>query len=360
MQFKKLFSALAVSMAIAGCSQTQESVAAEPEPQAQPEPQVTNEIQPADYGPNPEDYQVRLMELSEQKDIPLSDLEAAIGQAKLDPEILERIQRPWEAKPWHEYYPIFLRQDRIEAGGEFWAEHADTLARAEQEFGVPAEIIVAIIGVETRFGTYMGTFPVLDSLYTLGFHYPRRAQFFSSEFAEYVRLASREGWDLRDVNGSYAGAMGMGQFISSSYLAYGIDFDGDDKVDLFGSTEDAIGSVANYFARHGWTADEPVVHRAHVDHQIPEKLMPKSLKPQQTWSELASAGVLIREGQNLDGDTKVRLLKLDGKEADEFWVTENNFYVITRYNHSPLYAMAVYQLSQAIKAEHQGQMTAAN
>lgn len=294
----------------------------------------------------PED-EARLASLSQSLSIPAGELKAALTQAQLRQPVLDAIQRPWEAKPWHQYWPIFLTESRIQAGAEFWRQHADTLARAERTYQVPASIIVAIIGVETLYGSRMGDHPVLDALYTLGFHYPPRGEFFSKEFAHYVRLAREQGWQLTEKKGSYAGAMGMGQFIPSSYLHFAVDFDGDGKRDLFANPEDAIGSVANYFHQHEWRLGEPVAGRARIrDAQAVEPFLSSKLELTDRWQHLALAGVDLADP--IAPTTPVKLLRLEQAEGPEFWAVRHNFYVITRYNRSPLYAMAVYQLSQKI------------
>ena len=201
-------------------------------------------------------------EMTTQHQFEKSDVEALLAKASLSEIVLEAIQRPWEAKPWHQYYPIFLTEKRVKKGVEFWNTHADALKRAEQEIGVPAEMIVAIIGVETFYGAYKGKYPVLDALYTLGFHYPPRANFFRSELQEYMLLTREENFNPTELKGSYAGAMGLGQFISSSYRNYAIDFDNDGVRDILNNPVDAIGSVANYFKRHGWKKGEPVAFKA--------------------------------------------------------------------------------------------------
>lgn len=280
---------------------------------------------------------------------------ATLAKANKDQKILDAIARPWEAKPWHQYHPIFLTEKRTTKGVEFWKKHAKTLARAEQELGVPPEIIVAIIGVETFYGTYKGKYSVLDSLYTLGFHYPPRATFFRSELAQYLLLTREESLPLHELKGSYAGAMGWGQFISSSYRHYAIDFDGDGIRDLLSNPVDAIGSVANYFTRHGWQRGQPVAYPARVQGKQAPKLLRKSLKYQDNWQSLQQAGVSLPGGERIAPDAPVKLLAFAQPEGEEYWVGLKNFYVITRYNHSPLYAMAVYQLSQAIRKQYQQQ-----
>ncbi|WP_233558194.1 lytic murein transglycosylase B [Alginatibacterium sediminis] len=294
----------------------------------------------------------RIAELAEQLSIDQSKLEAAIGQAKKSPTVLKAITKPWEAKPWYEYRPIFLTQKRIDKGVEFWKKNQDTLIRAEQEFQVPAHVIVSIIGVETYYGGNKGSLSVLNSLYSLGFHYPKRAEFFSKEFAYYVKLAAEQGWDLKSVKGSYAGAMGYGQFIPSSYIHYGVDFDGDNKVDILNNEVDAIGSVANYFSEHHWSFGEPVIHPIEIGELDPALFEQKGLSFDHTWAQLNAQG--LKSSDAIPQQAKVRFVSL--KESDtktSYWVARENFYVITRYNRSVLYAMAVHQLSEEIKRAYQ-------
>ncbi|QKG00672.1 lytic murein transglycosylase B [Aeromonas hydrophila] len=288
-----------------------------------------------------------LARLAEQQQVPLAALQAATAQASLRQEVLDTISRPWEAKPWHRYRPLFITPERIRDGVGFWQRHATTLARAEQTYQVPASLIVAIIGIETFYGRQMGRHPVLDSLYTLGFHYPERADFFAKEFAQLVLLAREEKWPLTLLKGSYAGAMGMGQFMPSSYRHYAVDFDGDGKRDLFANPVDAIGSVANYFAEHQWRWGESAVEPALIGLAPVGTLLGPAPELTQTWAELAAAGIEL--ATPLAPDTPVKLLALEQADGPEYWVARHNFYVITRYNRSPLYAMAVHQLSQAIQ-----------
>jgi|TARA_R100001440_G_scaffold22221_3_gene36274 membrane-bound lytic murein transglycosylase B len=273
-----------------------------------------------------------------------------LSKANKNEEVLEAIQRPWEAKPWYQYYPIFLTEKRLESGVKFWREHKDTLERAEQEYGVPAQIIVAIIGVETFYGSYMGKYSVLDSLYTLGFHYPPRSKFFRSELGEFFQLASEEGWNVSEAKGSYAGAMGFGQFISSSYRHYAVDFDGDGQRDILTNPVDAIGSVANYFAKHKWQQGQPVAQPLD-ESQNWKDLVSDGMKPNLKRSDIESKGYDLPSHSAVNEETKVRVFEFETEQAHEYWLAYDNFYVITRYNHSPLYAMAVYQFSEQLKNE---------
>jgi membrane-bound lytic murein transglycosylase B len=276
------------------------------------------------------------------------ELNSIFSEAEKQDRIIELMMKPAEGKPWYQYRKIFLTDKRKKAGVEFWAEHADVLERASEKFGVDPEIIVSIIGVETFYGRRTGSISVLNALATLGFDYPPRSRFFSKELREYLILARDEGWEPTDPKGSYAGAMGMGQFIPSSYRHYAVDFSGDGKRDLWNSV-DAIGSVANYFKRHGWRKGEGVAVQALARGDGVDRLK-TDMKPSYSLREMSSHGVRPRELPDSEGPFS--LVSLELEKGREYWIGQKNFYVITRYNHSPLYAMAVYQLSQAIKQDY--------
>jgi membrane-bound lytic murein transglycosylase B len=272
-----------------------------------------------------------------------------LGQARFRSDIIEAMRRPAEAKPWYKYRPIFVTMARTRAGVQFWRSNEALLERAEREYGVAPEIIVAIIGVETRYGGYTGKHRVLDALSTLAFGYPKRAPFFRKQLEEFLLLTREEEVDPLKAKGSYAGAMGMPQFIPSSYREYAVDFDADGKRDLWNSTADAIGSVANYFRRHGWRDGEQVTLKARVRQRPDDALAEAGLKPSLPMQRLAGMGVEVKDSP--PGDTLVSLVRLENRNGEEYWLGLQNFYVITRYNHSALYAMAVYQLSREILAE---------
>ena len=268
-------------------------------------------------------------------------------KVKTNPSIVDAISRPAEGKPWYQYRPIFLTNDRIRKGVKFWRKNAKHLQRAYEEYGVAPEIIVAIIGVETKYGKYKGKFPVMNALSTLAFDYPKRSKFFTKELEEYLLLAREEKIDPMSLKGSYAGAMGKPQFISSSFRRYAVDFNGDGKRDIHNSTVDAIGSVANYFAKHKWYKDEPVTELATVKGKKYKEIVEKGIKPSMPLKEVLAAGVSL-ESRHSDS-LNTALIELELKKGKEHWVAFHNFYVITRYNHSELYAMAAYQLAQEIK-----------
>ena len=287
-----------------------------------------------------------------QKAVAEGQSEAAVRgwleQAEYKQSIIDAITRPAEGKPWHQYRPIFITDDRIEAGLEFWAEHQAIIDQAAETSGVDPAFIVAIIGVETFYGRITGNYRVLDALYTLGFHYPRRAEFFSGELLEFFQLAEEEQLPPESVTGSYAGAMGLGQFIPSSYRAYAVDQDGDNQRNLWNSTADAVGSVANYFKVHGWHTGRPAALPANVaQNSEAVDLATTQLKPSHTLGELAAAGVQFET--DLHVDTPASLVAYQQPDFTEYWVALPNFYVITRYNRSRLYALAVTQLAAALE-----------
>ncbi len=285
--------------------------------------------------------------VAERHDFNAAELRGLFEEMAHQQAVLDAVREPAEALPWADYRPIFVTPERIEAGARFAREHADTLRRAEAEYGVPPAIITAILGVETFYGEHAGDHPVLDTLATLAFDYPPRASFFERELEAFLLLAREEGLAPRSVEGSYAGAMGMPQFIASSYRHYAVDFDGDGERDLWGSSADAIGSVAAYLARHGWQAGEAVVHRADDaagDHRV---LAERGLQPGVSADELRRAG--IRVDPMPDEHRRVSVVEVEGSEGTQVWVGRTNFYVITRYNHSPLYALAVHQVARGIE-----------
>ncbi|MFP5506952.1 MAG: lytic murein transglycosylase B [Gammaproteobacteria bacterium] len=289
-----------------------------------------------------------IADMEQRHQLPAGEVRSLLAQAEKQQSILDAIARPAEAKPWRDYRPIFLTDARIDGGVRFWADNAEVLAAAEREFGVDARVIVAIVGVETRYGSNTGRYRVLDALATLAFDYPPRAKFFRGELENYLLLVREEHVDALTAKGSYAGAMGQGQFIPSSYRNYAVDFDGDGKRDLWNSPRDILGSVANYLKVHGWQLGAPVVARARVDGEGYRALLEKGLKPHLKARELAQHGVSIDTAA--DPEAEVALIELDGADGLEHWVVFDNFYVITRYNRSPLYAMAVHQLSEEIAA----------
>ncbi|MEJ1389617.1 MAG: lytic murein transglycosylase B, partial [Candidatus Sedimenticola sp. (ex Thyasira tokunagai)] len=250
---------------------------------------------------------------------------------------------------WKKYRKNFLNESRIVKGVKFWNKHKSLFEAASKRFHIPQHILVAIVGVETHYGRRSGKTPVLDSLVTQAFHYPDRAKFGRKELEAFLLLGRDEGIDLEAVKGSYAGAVGKPQFIPTSYRNYSVDFDGDGRRDLWNSDADIIGSIANYFKDHGWREGEEVTTLSsgrRTDYAGFEMTGRKPKKPSIPFSRLSAAGIKA-EAQPSD-DTPTTLIQLEGAEGDEYWLGLHNFYVITRYNHSNLYAMAVYQLGEEL------------
>ena len=302
----------------------------------------------ADYRGHP-DAQAFAARMAEQYGFDADQVLTLLGKAERRDDILELMRRPAEGKPWHEYRPIFITERRIEEGVRFWNEHEADLNQLSARYQVDPEIIVAIIGVETYYGARTGSHRVLDALATLSFDYPPRARFFGKELEHFLLLAREErAIDPDRTQGSYAGAMGWGQFIPSSYRAYAVDGDDDGRRDLWGSTADVIASVANYFARHGWRRGETITEPVQVKGEY-RKALTQGRKPKLTLTQLRQRGVAIPD--HAPPDRKAKLLELEQPgDANTFWLGYHNFYVITRYNLSHKYAMAVYQLSREILA----------
>ncbi len=297
--------------------------------------------------PERPDIAAFITSVSDRHAIPRPELEALFAQVRLEPKVIEAIKRPYEKKPWFRYRPLFITETRIEQGIEFLQQHRTLLQQAEDRYGVPAEIITAILGVESRYGRYQGSHRVIDSLTTLGFDYPRRGKFFRQELEAFILLSREEQLDPLAIRGSYAGAIGKAQFIPSSYRHYAVDFNGDGVRDLMQSSADAIGSIANYLARHGWQRDAAIAHAIEFEGRDGSRHK-SGLKPKQTLAHWRARNFTI--DPTLPDTLKAALIPLETESGYEYWLGLKNFYAITRYNHSPLYAMAVYQLSEKIRA----------
>ena len=261
-------------------------------------------------------------------------LTATLAAAERKDKILEAISRPAEKTlTWGEYRDIFITPKRVAAGADFWREHERELTDVAASTGVPMEILVGIIGVETYFGRITGNYRVLDALATLAFHYPKRSPFFTRELEEFLLLVRAEELDATVPTGSYAGAMGRPQFMPSSYRAYAVDATGDGKRDIWNNWSDVAGSIANYFLAHKWQPGEDVAAQASLSDRFNGPVAAAALKPNAT---------------ELPLDSATRLIELEGHDGTEHWVGFHNFFVITRYNRSVMYALAVHQLGQAI------------
>jgi membrane-bound lytic murein transglycosylase B len=272
--------------------------------------------------------------------------------AVIDQKILDTMARPAErVVPWFEYRNIFMTEARIAAGVKFWAEHAATLEQVAARYGVAPEMIVSIVGIETFFGTRMGGYRVLDALATLAFAYPPRSTFFTSELESFLLLTREEEVDPTAARGSYAGAMGAGQFIPSSYRAYAVDADADGKRDLWTNWDDVFGSVANYFAKHGWRSGEPVMAQAVRPERFEGPEPENKLELGDTVGSLTTKGYAFTTTLPLDAPASAYSFEAAGG-GSEYWVGYHNFYVVTRYNRSTKYALAAHQLAQAIRSRY--------
>jgi membrane-bound lytic murein transglycosylase B len=271
-----------------------------------------------------------------------------LAQAEPQPKIIELISKPAEkVSPWWQYRANFLTEQRVSEGTQFMLDHRARLEKAHSETGVAPEYVVAIIGVETFYGRITGKYRVLDALATLAFDYPPRAEFFRSELAQFIALSREESVDPLTALGSYAGAMGAGQFMPSSYRRYAVDGSADRQRNLFADWDDIIASVANYFKAHGWVADGPVLAEAELQPDAPVVADPGNLSLNETVAGLRAKGVEFDPAAQ-DADTKVLLVPAETQVGPSYRVGFKNFEVITRYNRSVRYAMAVHDLAQTI------------
>jgi membrane-bound lytic murein transglycosylase B len=289
-------------------------------------------------------------EMVDKHDYDRAELERILSAAESKQSILDKIAKPAEKTlTWAEYRPIFMTSERVQAGAVFWREHCAMLQEISDDTGVPIEIIVGIIGVETYFGRITGGNRVLDALATLAFDYPPREKFFRNELVEFLLLVREEQMQATDAVGSYAGAMGRPQFMPSSYRAYAVDSTGDGKRDIWNDWADVAGSIANYFVANGWSAGIEIAAQATLSSRFESPPPANQLKADATVRSLSDAGVVF--ATRLANDSKAQLLTLAGNDGDEYWVGFHNFFVITRYNRSIMYALAVYQLGQEIAME---------
>ena len=309
-------------------------------------------VQAIDLEQYPQAKQI-IDEIVEEHGVNRARVEAIVADAAYQENIIKAITRPAERMPWHRYRPIFVTDSNVDRGVRYWERHAETLQKAEEEFGVDAEIIVAIIGVETRYGKITGKHRIIDSLLTLTLGYPRRSEFFKSEFIEFLKLSQEEKLDPFTAKGSYAGAMGIPQFISSSYRNYAVDFNGNGHKNLLTETADAIGSVANYLKRHGWKLDAPIYDRLETDDVAAlANLKTTGLKPKLTFEQVRASGAALVSGLVVEDDEKVGVIELEISEQNFVYnLGFKNFYVITTYNRSYLYASAVAELATRIASQ---------
>ncbi|WP_428355328.1 lytic murein transglycosylase B [Methyloprofundus sp.] len=281
-----------------------------------------------------------------------AELNTLFESVEIQPKIIAAMTRPAEGMPWYKYRKIFIRDSRIQGGVKFWQDNQQSLAAMQQKHGIPEEIIVAIIGVETLYGERTGGHRVIDALATLGFDYPKRSKFFLSELENFLLLCREEKMDPLVPVGSYAGAMGMPQFMPSSYRNFAADYEGDAKRDIWNNPADAIASVANYFAKHHWQPGKDIAFPVTATGEQYKQALTKGLKPDTNAAQLRAMQVELPK--QMADDEPLKLLSFEQEKGQDLWVGLENFYVITRYNHSPLYALAVFQLSQAVKQQYPG------
>jgi membrane-bound lytic murein transglycosylase B len=308
-----------------------------------------------------DDVRVFMAEVATRNDIPIEEISTALALAQPIPKVIDYIKPPTQpgARSWQRYRARFLDRTRINGGVQFWQQHRETLAAAEAKYGVPAQIIVAIIGVETIYGRNTGSFNTLSALATLAFDYPPRADLFRRELEALILLSREQGRAITDYKGSYAGALGLPQFLPSSERGFAVDFDGDGHVDLLTSPADAIGSVANFLVQHGWEKGGPIAERALLlDGANIAPLIDAGILPQFTKADFDRAGVRPVARNAPDAAAALIDLVTPGQPT-EYWLGYQNFYVITRYNRSSFYAMSVADLAQAIRNEYQDKTAAA-
>lgn len=275
-------------------------------------------------------------------------LRRLFAQVQPRPAVIRAISAPITARPWQEFRSLYVNAARVNGGAAYWRRHAAVLARASREYGVPEEIIVATIGMETLYGRNTGDFRVLEALTMLAFNYPPRAELFRAELEEYLLLVREARFDAMRIRGSYAGAIGIPQFLPSSYRRYAVDFDGDGRRDLMNTPADAIGSVANYYKAQGWRSGEPIVVPAETSGSGMDALLEGSIRPRLKIAELKRLGVA--PAVPVDDKTEAALFMVETENGPRYWLGFNNFYVITRYNRSVNYALAVYELAREVRA----------
>jgi len=312
---------------------------------------------PPGYAARP-DVRAFIDEMADEHGFDSAALVRTFGQVRFQRAIIGAMDRPLLEPPkWHVYARSFLAPERVAAGVVYWSAHRDDLVRAEERYGVPPEIVVAILGIETFYGRNAGNYRALDALATLAFDYPRRAGFFRGELKQFLLLARELGMSPLAAKASFAGALGVPQFMPGSYRSYAVDFDGNGRPDLWQSPADIIGSVANYLARHDWQPGKPVLLQAAIAGETRDEMLRRldgGLSERRAADAWAADGVTVADPPAGLADDPVGLLLLeesiDGIESPSYWIAFNNFYVLTRYNRSRLYAAAVYELAKAIKA----------
>jgi membrane-bound lytic murein transglycosylase B len=297
------------------------------------------------------EYESFVEEMAGKHGLDRATLRRLFAQVRPQPSIIRAMDAPSTSRPWHVFRKNHVNAVHINGGVKFWGQHAATLARATREYGVPEEIITATIGIETHYGGYTGNFRILDALATLAFDYPKRAEFFLGELEQFLLMGKDMAFDLASLRGSYAGAIGIPQFLPSSYRKFAVDFDGDGARDLFKSVPDVIGSVANYYKLHEWQPGEAIVVPAQVS-ATPDPSLVDDITPKTPIAEFRKLG--IQPVTTVKDDALAALLPLETESGMQYWFGLKNFYVITRYNRSTNYAMAVYEIAQGIRVRVKG------
>ena len=288
-------------------------------------------------------------EMIEKHQFSEATLNHIFDEADLRDDILEIIARPGEAQPWYKYKTRFLTREHVVRGKAFWLKNRQAILQASRTYHIPPEIIVAVIGVETNYGRTVGRHRVIDALTTLVLKYPKRKRFFRKELENYLLLTREQHLNPLSIRGSYTGAIGMPQFMPSSYRAYAVDQDKDGSADLVDSVADAIGSVANYLKIHGWEAGKPLLSVPDMDGDMYPWLSDIGNKPIFSLAELNRYGIRVAGKNHIDPNTRVALISFDEENSIDYRIVYHNFYVITRYNNSPKYARAVTELSRLLK-----------
>ncbi len=299
------------------------------------------------------DVQQFINQVSAKDQFSKTQLTELFSQIKPNQHIIKNMTTPHESMHWYAYRAIFMQAARAQEGADFWRKHAATLTYAQQRYGVPPEIIIAILGVETRYGQIQGNYSAFDAISTLAFNYPPRANYFKSELEQYLLLTREGSFDPLTLKGSYAGALGAAQFMPSSYRHYAVSYTGKKYSNLFNNADDAIVSIANYFHANGWQAGGAVAVKTRITGKRYLSMPKQSLKPHRSLAQFEHDGVY--PAKPFPASEKATLISLAGKNGVEYWLGFHNFYVITRYNTSSLYAMAVYQLSDWIRSDYESE-----
>ncbi|WP_454783946.1 lytic murein transglycosylase B [Legionella sp. WA2024007413] len=296
------------------------------------------------------DVQLFIKSMVKEHHFTAKELTEIMNQVVIQPDIIESMEKPYEKKNWDVYRDLFLTPARLKGGLDYWVANREALDRAQKKYGVPPEIIIAILGVETLYGERQGDHRVLDALATLAFNYPKRSPYFTKELKEYLLLCREHGVPATQYKGSYAGAIGQPQFMPSSYRNFAVDFNNTGKRDLVSNNADSIGSIANYFHQHGWKTNDGVAQNAKLVGSLHKRIQMNPKRPNYYYSQLLAHGVKpITAAHN--HPSRAALIELVTAEGNEYWIAYPNFFVITRYNSSPQYALVVYLLAQQLKQQ---------